>query len=302
MTENINYAVIIVFMIFKTSKQMEGIMKAFIVLVMTLFLSVVLFSCESSSDDKSSSKNLTGWWSLGDNSEWAYIEHDAATSTVILNSPFGEAKAAGPMTGSIIAWNDLEGGGLITATYHSDGEYIDGNDPHGDYFRFNRSINPFVQLQSRSIIIDGDISDWRGISPQITDPGTDRPDCAAAADIENVRVCRDGSYLVFLVNLEGDATFPHSGYANDKYQIRINCPGDQEYTICIMNTRDVQLYNENTGVWTSIGSPGISYDKMECRLNLGLIGNPEKVSIYAGSWSDHIMHWYDETGSAYFNL
>lgn len=137
----------------------------------------------------------------------------------------------------------------------------------------------------------------------MTDIETDRSDRVPAADIDSMSVCTDGAYLVFFLDLAANATFSHSGPANqEKYQIRIETDPGDEFELLIISTTDLTIYNRQANSFTNIGAPGVSGDRIECRVSLSTIGNPSKISVDALTWSDFIMDSYDETREIYINL
>jgi len=277
-----------------------------------LLLSMIAFlSCESS--DKNDSINLTGWWYSNDaDIEYVYISHDSYSNTVIMQSELGDDRMKGLISGNTITWSWVNGDSkleTIVVTYNSNGQYLDGqhkeeSNPDIEYFKLYRADDPFIKLQKKTITIDGNTSDWGGIAPQITDPGSDRSDCSDAANIESLTACLDGNYLVLSIDLVGNAAFPHSGYANDKYRIMIECPGNQEFEVRIISNSAFHLYDEIRGesIDISTGNLAIAGDQIECRIDINLLRKPNLITVKADTWSDGIHDCYDETGKLYIDL
>lgn len=277
-------------------------MKKLIHMVFLLCICVIIsLQCDNSTSQGAGGFNLTGWWDTADFT--VRIIHDSTNNSISLEGPMGDEFAAGTISGNTISIVDDEEN-PVELTYHNSGDYIDGNDPKGNYIKFTRvSAPPFISLVSRTITIDGNITDWSGITPQLTDTGTDRTDCIPAADIESLSVCTDGDYLVFLLDLAANAVFPHSGHANqEKYQIRIDTNSGNFYELDIISLTNLSIHDSTAGTFTTIGAPGVSGDRIECRVSLSTIGNPVKISVNAGTWSDVIDDDYDETREIYIQM
>jgi hypothetical protein len=95
-----------------------------------------------------------------------------------------------------------------------------------------------VSADLRTIIVDGDVSDWFGVAPLVTDPQNDQTGCPEE-DIKAVYVANDAEHLYFRMELYnelpegveifGDTNFDGEEYAYIFFIDSIPGAGDPDY-------------------------------------------------------------------------
>ncbi|MDZ7341560.1 MAG: T9SS type A sorting domain-containing protein [candidate division KSB1 bacterium] len=155
------------------------------------------------------------------------------------------------------------------------------------------------QIPFQSIIVNGDVSDWVGLAPLVTDPQGDDTLNYPGADIQAIYAAQDGNHLFLRMDLweNANTNFRNTAPPEDGrygFEIETNGPySDLHPGICYdgVNLRWSLGYNgSNWNMPSGLEGPefvGVNGNHIELKLPLSLIGNPTKYYRIEGIVSNY---------------
>jgi len=139
-------------------------------------------------------------------------------------------------------------------------------------------------FDTKTIVIDGNFSDWDSITQKVDDPSGDTLGGYAGDDIEYVKVAKDANNIYFLVKMYEDFSTAYDGSCD----IRIN--GFENSSLSYTQFYITTNYSNSSWVGTIWGNPGnvnlsqsasyvaVGTSYMEIKIPLNVIGNPTKFT------------------------
>jgi hypothetical protein len=179
------------------------------------------------------------------------------------------------------SWLRVENGAVLLGAFGDEAEIVD------------------FQIPIQSIIVDGDIGDWAGLAPLVTDPQGDDSLNYPGADIQAIYAALDGSHLYLRMDLWENANINFRNTAppeDGRYGFEIETNGpypDLHAGICYDGYNSQWSLGYNGSNWNmpaGLEGPeyvGVNGNHIELKLPLSLIGNPSKFYEIKGTVTNY---------------